>query len=317
MQIIEKIRKLKEEKQAVILAHYYVVDEVQEIADYVGDSFYLSKVAVNLTARVIVFCGVSFMGESAKLLNPDKKVLMPDPKADCAMAHMADPAYIARIRQEYEDLQVVCYINSTAELKSLSDVCVTSANAVDIVRRLSGRHILFIPDENLGRYVARQVPEKEFIFNPGCCPIHAQMKAEEVIELKKQHPKALVLTHPECREDIISISDYIGSTSGIIQYAALSESEEFIVCTESGVGYELKRRAPGKKFYFPKTLPVCMDMKLITLEKIEKVLEEETGEVHVCAELSEAACRPLRAMLELAGKSDAEKKDGQPLKGEK
>lgn len=311
MQIIEKIRKLKEEKNAVILAHYYVADEVQEIADYVGDSFYLSKVAVNLTAQIIVFCGVSFMGESAKLLNPDKKVLMPDQAADCAMAHMADPEYISGIRQEYEDLQVVCYINSTAELKALSDVCVTSANAVDIVRELPGHHVLFIPDENLGRYVADQVPEKEFIFNPGCCPVHAQMKAEEVAKLKKQHPQALVLTHPECRRDIISISDYIGSTSGIIGYAAESEAEEFIICTESGVGYELKRQAPGKKFYFPKTLPVCMDMKLITLEKIEKVLAEETGEVHVCAELSEAACRPLRAMLELAEKARRKKEAGQ------
>lgn len=317
MQIIEKIRKLKEEKNAVILAHYYVADEVQEIADYVGDSFYLSKVAVNLTAQIIVFCGVSFMGESAKLLNPDKKVLMPDSTADCAMAHMADPDYIARIRQEYEDLQVVCYINSTAQLKALSDVCVTSANAVDIVRELPGRHILFIPDENLGRYVAEQVPEKEFIFNPGCCPIHAQMKAEEVAALKKQHPKALVLTHPECREDIISMSDYTGSTSGIIRYAAESEAEEFIICTESGVSHELKKQAPGKTFYFPETLPVCMDMKLVTLEKIEKVLEEESGQVHVCTELSEAACRPLKAMLELAERARRKKEDGETVKGEK
>lgn len=300
MQVIEKIKKLKEEKNAVILAHYYVADEVQAIADYVGDSFYLSKVAVNLTAKVIVFCGVSFMGESAKLLNPDKMVLMPDTEADCAMAHMADPVYITQIKQEYEDLQVVCYINSTAQLKALSDVCVTSANAVDIVRELPGSHILFIPDENLGRYVAKQVPEKQIIFNPGCCPIHAQMKAEEVEKLKKQHPRALVLTHPECREDILSLSDYIGSTSGIIRYAAASDEKEFIICTESGVAYELGRLAPGKTFYFPETLPVCVDMKKITLEKIADVLENENGQVYVDAGTAAAACRPLRAMLELA-----------------
>lgn len=310
MQMIEKIRKLKEEKQAVILAHYYVSDEVQAIADYVGDSFYLSKVAVNLTAQVIIFCGVSFMGESAKLLNPEKRVFMPDAAADCAMAHMADPAYIVRMKEQYEDLKVVCYINSTAELKALSDVCVTSANAVDIVRELPAQHILFIPDENLGRYVAEQVPEKEFILNPGCCPIHAQMKAEEIRQLKKQHPGALILTHPECRKDVVSISDYIGSTSGIIKYAAASEAEEFIICTESGVSYELRRQAPGKTFYFPETLPVCADMKLITLEKIAETLEQETGEVFVSEELSEAACKPLRAMLELA-ESAQRKKEAQ------
>ncbi|MDD7388722.1 MAG: quinolinate synthase NadA [Lachnospiraceae bacterium] len=309
MQIIEKIKKLKEEKNAVILAHYYVADEVQAVADYVGDSFYLSKVAVNLTAQVIVFCGVSFMGESAKLLNPDKMVLMPDMKADCAMAHMADPAYIAEMKREYEDLQVVCYINSTAELKALSDVCVTSANAVDIVKELPGKNILFIPDENLGRHVAKQVPEKHFIFNPGCCPVHAQMKADEVKKLKELHPQAPVLTHPECREDILALSDYIGSTSGIIGYAAASEKEEFIICTESGVAYELGKRAPGRTFYFPETLPVCMDMKLITLEKIADVLEDENGQVHVDAGISEAACRPLRAMLELAEQA-RRKKEG-------
>lgn len=313
MQIIEKIKKLKEEKNAVILAHYYVADEVQAVADYVGDSFYLSKVAVNLTAQVIVFCGVSFMGESAKLLNPDKMVLMPDMKADCAMAHMADPAYIAEMKQEYEDLQVVCYINSTAELKALSDVCVTSANAVDIVKELPGKNILFIPDENLGRHVAKQVPEKHFIFNPGCCPVHAQMKADEVKKLKELHPQAPVLTHPECREDILALSDYIGSTSGIIRYAAASEKEEFIICTESGVAYELGKQAPGRTFYFPETLPVCMDMKLITLEKIVDVLENENGQVHVDAGISEAACRPLRAMLELAEQARRKREEKQRI----
>ena len=234
---------------------------------------------------------------------------MPDMKADCAMAHMADPAYIAEMKREYEDLQVVCYINSTAELKALSDVCVTSANAVDIVKELPGKNILFIPDENLGRHVAKQVPEKHFIFNPGCCPVHAQMKADEVKKMKELHPQAPVLTHPECREDILALSDYIGSTSGIIGYAAASEKEEFIICTESGVAYELGKRAPGRTFYFPETLPVCMDMKLITLEKIADVLEDENGQVHVDAGISEAACRPLRAMLELAEQA-RRKKEG-------
>lgn len=180
MNIVDKIKKLKEEKNAVILAHYYVSPEVQAIADYIGDSFYLSKVAVNLKEDTIVFCGVSFMGESAKILNPEKIVLMPDMSADCAMAHMADAETIQRMREEYEDLAVVCYINSTAELKRHSDVCVTSANAVKIVKALPNKNIFFIPDRNLAHFVATQVPEKNFVYNAGWCPVHEKVKLEEV-----------------------------------------------------------------------------------------------------------------------------------------
>ena len=223
MDIVEKIKKLKEEKNAVILAHYYVEPEVQEIADYIGDSFYLSKIAVGLKEQTIVFCGVSFMGESAKILNPEKTVLMPDITADCAMAHMADAETIQKMRDTYEDLAVVCYINSTAELKQHSDVCVTSANAVKIVKALPNKNIFFIPDKNLARYVAEQVPEKHFVFNKGFCPVHEKMQLEEVKKAKEAHPEAEVLTHPECPEAICRISDYLGSTSGIINYASKSE----------------------------------------------------------------------------------------------
>ena len=300
MDIIEKIKKLKEEKDAVILAHYYVSDEVQEIADYIGDSFYLSKVAVGLKEQTIVFCGVSFMGESAKILNPKKTVLLPDMSADCAMAHMADVETIQRMRDTYDDLAVVCYINSTGELKQHSDVCVTSANAVKIVKALPNKYIFFIPDRNLARYVAEQVPEKQFVFNEGYCPIHEQIRLEEVREEKELHPNAQILTHPECPKAICDLSDYIGSTSGIISYVGKSDCKEFIICTENGVRYELEKQNPDKKFYFTKTEPVCRDMKQITLEKIAHVLETGENEVQVEETLREESQKALERMLELA-----------------
>lgn len=254
--ITDEIKQLKKERNAVILAHYYVDPEVQDIADYIGDSYYLSKVAVELKEQTIVFCGVSFMGESAKILNPEKTVLMPDATADCPMAHMADRETIEKMREQYEDLAVVCYINSTAELKQYSDVCVTSANAVKIVKALPNKNIFFIPDKNLAHFIADQVPEKHFVYNEGFCPIHEKMMLEEVLEAKAQHPEALVLTHPECPKAILNVSDYIGSTSGIIDYAKNSACQEFIICTENGVRYKLEKENPEKQFYFTKTEPV-------------------------------------------------------------
>jgi quinolinate synthase len=300
MSIVDDIQKLKKEKNAVILAHYYVRPEVQDIADYIGDSFYLSKVAVGLKEQTIVFCGVSFMGESAKSLNPEKTVLMPDLGADCPMAHMANKETIQKMRDTYEDLAVVCYINSTAELKQYSDVCVTSANAVQIVRSLPNKNIFFIPDRNLAHYIASQVPEKNFVYNNGFCPTHERMEAEEVLEVKAQHPEALVLSHPECRTEILEISDYIGSTSGIIKYATESEHTSFIICTEEGVSYKLHQNNPEKKFYFPVSVPTCPNMKKNTLEKVKHVLETGENEVHVDEELRKASVKPLERMLEMA-----------------
>ena len=300
MTIVDKIEKLKKEKNAVILAHYYVKPEVQEIADYIGDSYYLSKVAVGLKEQTIVFCGVEFMGESAKALNPQKTVLMPDLSADCPMVHMADPEIIQKMRDTYEDLAVVCYINSTAELKKYSDVCVTSANAVKIVKALPNKNIFFIPDRNLAHYIAGLVPEKNFVYNEGFCPTHERMQAEEVLEVKKEHPEAKVLSHPECRTEILEISDYIGSTSGIIKYATESEEKEFIICTEEGVSYKLCQNNPEKKFYFPKSVPTCPNMKKNSLEKILHVLETGENEVQITEELREASVKPLERMLELA-----------------
>lgn len=296
----EKIYLLKKQKNAIILAHYYAPSEVQEVADYVGDSFYLAKIAKSSTADVIVFCGVAFMGESAKILNPNKKVLMPDVSADCPMAHMVTEGRIKELREKYDDLAVVCYINSTAELKCQSDVCVTSSNAVKIVKALPNKNIFFIPDKNLGRYVAEQVPEKNVILNHGYCPIHVKVSLEEVLQEKKLHPTALVLSHPECEENILNISDYIGSTAEIIDFAKQSEKDEFIICTEDGVEFELIKTNPNKKFYFTKTRPCCVDMKQNTLDKLLKVLETEENPIEVDEETRERALLPLNRMLELA-----------------
>lgn len=299
-EIKNRLEKLKKEKNAVILAHYYVSDDVQEIADYIGDSFYLAKIAKQSTADIIVFCGVSFMGESAKILNPDKKVLMPDMSADCPMAHMVEAGIIEEMRKKYDDLAVVCYINSTAELKCMSDICVTSSNAVKIVKALPNKNIFFIPDRNLGRYVAEQVPNKNIILNNGYCPIHIGISAEQVKKQKNEHAGALVLSHPECDSELLALSDYIGSTAEIIDFAKESKVSEFIICTEDGVAFKLRQDNPDKRFYFPETRPCCQDMKLNTLQKVLSCLETEENAVEVSEEVRRKALIPLERMLQLA-----------------
>lgn len=294
-----QIEQIKKEKNAVILAHYYAPAEVQEIADHVGDSFYLAKVAKESRADIIVFCGVQFMGESAKILNPDKKVLMPDLSADCAMAHMVRDGIIEEMKAKYDDLAVVCYINSTAELKCKSDVCVTSSNAVRIVKKLPNKNIFFIPDRNLGRFVAEQVPEKNIILNDGCCPVHVRLTAELIKAEKEKHPMAKVLSHPECEAEVLLISDYIGSTADIIAYAKADDSCEYIICTEDGVDYKLVSDNPNKRFYYPDPRPCCRDMKLNTLEAVLAVLEKEDNEVCVSECIREKALISLDRMLEL------------------
>ena len=296
--ITGEIKRLKEERNAVILAHYYVDGQVQALADYVGDSFYLAKVAAKTDRQTIVFCGVRFMGESAKMLNPDRLVLLPDESADCPMAHMATEEQIARLRAEKEDLAVVCYINSSAKLKSLSDVCVTSSNALKIVGALPNKNILFIPDANLGGYVQKYFPEKNFFFSGGYCPVHAVLLPQDILCEKQAHPQAQFLVHPEARKEVCELADFIGSTSEIIDYAQNSAAESFILGTEPGVLYELKTRCPGKNFY-PVT-PVCEDMKRITPEKLLACLRDKKYEVTLDKALAERARLPLERMLELA-----------------
>ncbi|MBQ7862071.1 MAG: quinolinate synthase NadA [Clostridia bacterium] len=294
-----EILNLKKEKNAVILAHYYTPSDVQELADYVGDSFYLAKVAQQTKADIIVFCGVRFMGESAKILNPDKKVLMPDISADCPMAHMVSDGLIEEMRRTYDDLAVVCYINSTTELKRKSDVCVTSSNAVKIVKALPNKNIFFIPDYNLGSFVKKQVPEKNIILNSGFCPIHAKIKAEQLYKALEKHPNAMVLAHPECEQEVLVEADFIGSTADIIRYAEESCSYEFIICTEDGVDFKLTSDNPKKKFYYPEPRPCCADMKLNTLEGVLSVLKKENNEILISDDVIRTALQPLKKMLEL------------------
>ena len=298
--LAKEIEELKRERNAVLLAHYYVDDAVQEIADYVGDSYYLAKVALKESKDVICFAGVSFMGESAKILNPDRTVIMPDQLADCPMAHMVDLDKIQKVRDEYDDLAVVCYINSTAEIKSYSDVCVTSSNAMKIVKSLPQKNIFFIPDENLGRYIGSKLPEKNFIYNDGFCHVHTSITADNVKKAKEAHPDAEILVHPECTMDVVELADYVGSTSGIIDYATASDADKFIICTEMGVLYELKQKNPNKTFYSVGHRQFCPNMKRITLENVRDTLRDMKNQVELDETLRLDAKKALDGMLRIA-----------------
>lgn len=300
MDKIQRIRQLKEEKDVVILAHYYVDGQVQELADYVGDSYALSKLAANVTQQNILFCGVKFMGESAKILNPEKRVIMPDLTADCPMAHMVAIEKIEEVRKQFPDVAVVCYVNSTAEIKAHSDVCVTSSNAIKVVKALPNKNIFFIPDNNLAQYVAKQIPEKHFIFNDGFCPIHKEITKQHILEAKGKHPGVKVLTHPECIEEVLQVSDYIGSTSEIIDYATKSDEKEFLIATETGVFYELQQKNPDKIFYSVKSDQICPDMKKITVDNVLSALENLEPIVELDEDTRVKANLPLVNMLELA-----------------
>lgn len=297
---VEEIKRLQKEKDVVILAHYYVDGEVQEIADYVGDSFYLSKLATTVEQKNILFCGVNFMGESAKILSPHKQVIMADEFADCPMAHMVTVEKIKEVREQVPDVAVVCYVNSTAEIKAVSDVCVTSSNAVKVVKNIPQKNIFFVPDENLGRFVAQKLPEKNFIFHDGYCHVHKSITAQDVKKAKEEHKNALVLTHPECTQDVTALSDFVGSTSEIIDYATASDCEEFIICTETGVLYELQQKNPQKRFYEAGKRQICDNMKKVTLEKVEEVLKNMEPKIHMSEQRILDAATPLKKMLELA-----------------
>lgn len=301
-----EVARLKARRDAVVLAHYYVPPEVQELSDHVGDSFALARQAATLPNRTLVFAGVRFMAESAKLLSPDKTVLMPDPTSDCPMAHMVRRETVAAARATYgDDLAVACYVNSTAEVKSWSDVCVTSSNAVKIVRALPQGNVLFVPDRHLGSHVAAQVPEKNVILNDGCCPIHRDISATEVRALKETYPAAPVLAHPECGPEAMALADFAGSTSQIIEAAVAGDATDYIILTVDGVRGELERRCAGtgKRFHFPPTRPVCPDMERITAQKLVACLRDGTGEVGLPpAQVTDAARLTLTRMLELGAR---------------
>lgn len=295
----QKIRELCKEKDAAILAHYYVDGEIQDIADYVGDSFYLANMVKKLPNKVIVFCGVTFMGESASIINPDKKVLIPDMSAECPMAGMADKKEIIAMREKYEDLAVVCYINSSAKTKALCDVCVTSSNALNIVKALPQKNIYMIPDGNLARWIAGKLPDKNIIPGRGYCYVHHGIMVDDVLKAKKEHPEAQVLTHPECRIEVCEISDYVGSTSDIIRFASESSCKEFIVCTEIGVSHKLNAQNPQKTFHFIKK-GVCNSMRKLTLESVYDCLINENTVAEIDDNISRQAIHSLNRMLDFA-----------------
>lgn len=297
---IDRINQLKQEQDAVILAHYYVDGEIQKVADFVGDSYYLAQVATQVKQKTLLMCGVYFMAESAKILNPEKKVLIPDKYADCPMAHMADVDKILEVREKYNDIAVVCYVNSSADLKAHSDVCVTSSNALKIVQSLSEKNIYFIPDNNLAHYISARLPEKEFIYNDGFCHVHAYISPEMLKAAKAAKPNAKVLVHPECLSEVTALADYVGSTTGIIKQAGAYKEKELIIGTEAGVIYELSKRYPEKTFYTAGNMQLCPNMKKLTLDKVIRTLETNAPEVTVDNMLADQAKMALDRMMQLA-----------------
>ena len=297
-QLSEKILKLKKEKNAIILAHLYQIPEIQEIADYVGDSYYLSQVARDAKEDLIIFCGVKFMAESAKVLSPEKTVILPAPNAGCPMADMAEVEDVEEMTKKYPDAFKVCYINSSYEVKALCDASVTSSSALNIIKNIPNKQILFLPDQNLGGYISEFFPEKEFILWRGFCPTHHRITAEDIIKAKEEHPNVKVLSHPECSKEVRDLSDYIGSTSGIINYATECEDKEFIIATEEGVLHQLKKKNPDKKFYFPEVM-VCPNMKKTSLQDVYDALDGKKEEVILDEEIRKKALTSLENMHKL------------------
>lgn len=297
-QLSEKILKLKKEKNAIILAHLYQIPEVQEIADYVGDSYYLSQVARDAKEDLIIFCGVKFMAESAKVLSPEKTVILPAPNAGCPMADMAEVEDVEEMIKKYPDAFKVCYINSSYEVKALCDASVTSSSALKIMKNIPNKQILFLPDQNLGGYISEFFPEKEFILWKGFCPTHHRITAEDILKAKEEHPNVKVLSHPECSKEVRNLSDYIGSTSGIINYATECEDKEFIIATEEGVLHQLKKKNPDKKFYFPEMM-VCPNMKKTGLQDVYDALDGKKEEVILDEEIRKKALTSLENMHKL------------------
>ncbi len=297
MTLVQKINKLKKEKNAVIVAHTYQPIEIQKIADIVGDSFQLSKFCAANDYDTIIFCGVMFMAESAKILSPDKKVILPEIDAGCPMADMVDTAGLKRLKKENPEAAVVCYINSSAAVKAESDICCTSSNAVDIVMSIDNDKIIFVPDRNLGAYVASQIPEKEFTLWDGYCPVHDELRRESVEKLKREHPAAKIAAHPECRGDILAVSDFIGSTKAILEYVTTSKEKEFIIATEIGVIDRLSLIAPGKTTYLAQVDMICADMKKIDMEKLFISLNEEKYIIELDKDIMDRARGCLERMV--------------------
>lgn len=297
-----KINELRKKKDVLILAHNYQLPEIQDIADFLGDSLDLATKATKTDTKNIIFCGVDFMAQSAKILNPDKNVIHPDLEAGCPMANMVNPSELSQLKNDNPDAEVVSYINTTAETKTLSDICCTSANGRKVVESISSKKVIFVPDKNLGAYIQRFIKDKELIIWPGVCPTHHKIRKEEILRIKKKHPDAEILVHPECRPEVIDISDHALSTNGMVNHAKKSDSKEFIIGTEKELCYRLKNENPDKTFYPIKTA-ICPNMKKITLEKVLNSLEYLEPRIKFSEEIMKKAKKPLQKMMEV-GRGD-------------
>jgi quinolinate synthase len=294
--IIQRIRDLKKERNAVILAHNYQLPEVQDIADYTGDSLELSRIAAKVEEDVILFCGVDFMAETAKILAPDKIVLVPDMGAICPMAKMIDTEELQTLKEKYPGVPVMCYVNSSAAIKAESDVCCTSANSLQLAKLIDSNDVIFVPDKSLGGYTGAETG-KNFILYDGFCPTHHRILADDVKKAKEAHPDAVVLAHPECTEDVRALAEHIASTSGILRLAHELPDKEFIICTEQGMNHRLCKENPGKTFYSPSDLNICPNMKKNNLIKIMESLEKMQYEVEVDEEISRRALNAIEKMV--------------------
>ena len=297
-QLKAELENLKKQENAVILGHNYQIAEIQEIADYLGDSLGLSRQASRTEAEVIVFCGVKFMAESAKILSPDKTVLIPEKEAGCPMAGMIDRESLRKKKKEYPEATVVCYVNTTAAVKAESDICCTSSNALQVVESVDSDQILFVPDKNLGNYVKERT-DKEVIVWDGYCSTHHRVTGEEVKKVREKHPETPILVHPECREEVVKLADYVGSTAGILDYAQKSESRELIIGTEKGIIHRLKRENPDKKFYLLSPHLVCPNMKKINLNKVVDSLKNKEYEINLDKDIINRAYTTLEKMLQV------------------
>lgn len=294
----EEIRELKEKRKALILSHVYQRPEVQEVADLVGDSLELSRKAAQTDAEVIVFCGVHFMAESAAILSPEKIVLLPEKKAGCPMADMVDAEALRARKSKMPDAVVVCYINTSAEVKAESDIACTSANAVSVVNSIpQDQPILFIPDKNLGTYVAAKAGRKNLTAWEGFCNTHDKLTLADLLKSREEHPGAVILAHPECRQDVVNMADVVASTSGMLKFAGESSAQEFIICTEIGILHQFNKRYPGKKFYPVSNKLSCPNMKATTLEKVHRALVTMEPRITVPADIREKALSSLERML--------------------
>jgi quinolinate synthase len=294
--IREQILELKKEKEAIILGHNYQRKEVQEVSDFLGDSYGLSVQASKTDAKIIVFCGVDFMAESAKILNPQKIVLHPNLKANCPMAAMVDVKSLKDLKAAHPGTPVVSYVNTSADVKAESDICCTSANAVKIVQSLPDKEVIFVPDTNLGLYVQRYVKDKEMIFWPGYCPTHVNIKVEDLKELKKQHPDAEILVHPECTPDVIDFADFAFSTEGIVKHVVSSPKREFIIGTEANMLHRLRKEAPGRILYEVPNA-TCPNMRVISLEDVRDSLVKIQHKIELPPDIIRRARIPLERMI--------------------